>query len=146
MMNLKIASNLKRLRKERKLTQEDLANFVGVSFQVISKWECGESYPDITVLPALAKFFNITIDELIGAEDESMPKQEENVLEITIEELDLSDRTFNCLKRSGIATVKDLANKAEEDMIKLRNFRQSSLEEVIQKLNSFGLSFRKEVL
>lgn len=65
-MNINISDNLKRLRKQRELTQEDLANFIGVSFQAVSKWECGDGYPDITILPALANFFDVTIDELVG--------------------------------------------------------------------------------
>jgi len=65
-MNINIAGNLKRLRKQRNLTQEDLANFIGVSFQAVSKWECGDGYPDITILPTLANFFEVTLDELVG--------------------------------------------------------------------------------
>ena len=61
------------------------------------------------------------------------------VLEMTIEELDLSVRSFNCLKRAGIDTVEDLINRTEDDMIKVRNLGRKSLEEVIQKLSSLGL-------
>ena len=67
----------------------------------------------------------------------------EKVLEMTIEELDMSVRSFNCLKRAGIDTVEDLTNRTEEDMIKVRNLGKKSLEEVIQKLQSLGLSLRK---
>ena len=69
----------------------------------------------------------------------------EKVLEMTIEELDLSVRSFNCLKRAGINTVEDLINKSEEDMMKVRNLGRKSLEEVIWKLASLGLSLRKEM-
>ncbi len=69
----------------------------------------------------------------------------EKVLEMTIEELDMSVRSFNCLKRAGIDTVEDLTNKTEEDMIKVRNLGKKSLEEVIQKLHSLGLDLKKEV-
>lgn len=65
-MNINIAGNLKRLRKQRELTQEDLAKFIGVSFQAVSKWECGEGYPDITILPVIANFFDVSLDELVG--------------------------------------------------------------------------------
>ena len=68
----------------------------------------------------------------------------EKVLEMTIEELDLSVRSFNCLKRAGINTVEDLINRSEEDMMKVRNLGRKSLEEVIWKLASLGLSLRKE--
>lgn len=67
----------------------------------------------------------------------------EKVLEMTIEELDMSVRSFNCLKRAGIDTVEDLINRNEDDMIKVRNLGKKSLEEVIQKLESLGLSLRK---
>ena len=67
----------------------------------------------------------------------------EKVLEMTIEELDMSVRSFNCLKRAGIDTVEDLTNRTEEDMIKVRNLGKKSLEEVIQKLQSLGLSLKK---
>ena len=68
----------------------------------------------------------------------------DKVLEMTIEELDLSVRSFNCLKRAGIDTVEDLTSSTEADMIKVRNLGKKSLEEVIQKLHSLGLSLRKE--
>ena len=68
----------------------------------------------------------------------------EKVLEMTIEELDLSVRSFNCLKRAGINTVEDLINKSEEDMMKVRNLGRKSLEEVMQKLQSLGCSLYHE--
>lgn len=68
----------------------------------------------------------------------------EKVLEMTIEELDLSVRSFNCLKRAGINTVEDLTTKTEEDMMKVRNLGKKSLDEVINKLHSFGLSLRAD--
>ena len=68
----------------------------------------------------------------------------EKVLEMTIEELDLSVRSFNCLKRAGINTVEDLTNKTEDDMMKVRNLGKKSLDEVINKLHSFGLELRSE--
>jgi DNA-directed RNA polymerase subunit alpha len=71
-------------------------------------------------------------------------KGKEKVLEMTIEELDLSVRSFNCLKRAGINTVEDLISKSEEDMMKVRNLGRKSLEEVIQKLNSLGFTLRSE--
>lgn len=71
-------------------------------------------------------------------------KGKEKILEMTIEDLDLSVRSFNCLKRAGINTVEYLINKSEEDMMKVRNLGRKSLEEVIQKLNSLGFSLQKE--
>ena len=71
-------------------------------------------------------------------------KGKEKVLEMTIEELDLSVRSFNCLKRAGINTVEDLINKSEEDMMKVRNLGRKSLEEVVWKLASLGFNLRKD--
>jgi DNA-directed RNA polymerase subunit alpha len=68
--------------------------------------------------------------------------KKEQVLETTIEELDLSVRSFNCLKRAGINTVKDLINKSEDDMMKVRNLGRKSLEEVQGKLKELKLSFK----
>ena len=67
-MTIYFGENIKKLRKEKGLTQETLADFLGVSFQTISKWERGETYPDITTLPVIASFFNITIDDLLGVD------------------------------------------------------------------------------
>lgn len=71
-------------------------------------------------------------------------KGKEKVLEMTIEELDLSVRSFNSLKRAGINTVEDLLSKSEEDMMKVRNLGRKSLEEVIWKLASLGFNLRKD--
>ena len=75
---------------------------------------------------------------------ENDEKGKEKALEMTIEELDLSVRSFNCLKRAGINTVGDLVNKSEEDMMKVRNLGRKSLEEVIEKLESLGFTLVKE--
>ena len=71
-------------------------------------------------------------------------KGKEKILEMTIEELDLSVRSFNCLKRAGINTVGDLINKSEEDMMKVRNLGRKSLEEVVWKMASLGFNLRKD--
>ena len=92
------------------------------------------------------KLFVDLTDNAINAEImvEREETMKEKVLEMTIEELDLSVRSFNCLKRAGIDTVEDLVNKTQEDMIKVRNLGKKSLEEVIQKLESLHLSLKKD--
>ncbi len=75
---------------------------------------------------------------------EPASKEIDTVLHMTIEELDLSVRSFNCLKRAGINTVEDLTAKTEEDMMKVRNLGRKSLEEVINKLQTLGLALSKE--
>ena len=69
LMELLIAERIKKFRKERDMTQDALASALGISPQSISKWECGDGYPDITLLPSIANFFGITVDELIGNDE-----------------------------------------------------------------------------
>lgn len=70
--------------------------------------------------------------------------KKEKVLEMSIEDLELSVRSFNCLKRAGISTVEDITNKTEAEMMKVRNLGKKSLDEVTYKLHSLGLDFAKE--
>ncbi len=100
-----------------------------------------------------AKILNEHLNLFVDLSDEAKKAEimvereetiKEKVLEMTIEELDMSVRSFNCLKRAGIDTVEDLINRTEEDMIKVRNLGKKSLEEVIQKLHSLGLELRRE--
>ncbi len=99
-----------------------------------------------------SKILNEHLNLFIDLSDEAKNREilvdrpeakKEKVLEMTIEELDMSVRSFNCLKRAQIDTVEDLTNRTEEDMIKVRNLGKKSLEEVIQKLQSLGLSLKK---
>ena len=100
-----------------------------------------------------AKILNRQLNHFVDLSDEAsateiLDKKEdtgkEKALEMTIEELDLSVRAFNCLKRAGVNTVGDLANKSPEEMMKVRNLRKKSLEEVIGKLQSLGFDLSKE--
>ena len=75
---------------------------------------------------------------------EKEESKKEKVLEMPIEELELSVRSYNCLKRAGIATVEDLANKSQEDMMKVRNLGKKSLDEVTNKLIALGLKFSSD--
>ncbi len=74
-----------------------------------------------------------------GKEDQKV-----KILEMNIEDMDLSVRSYNCLKRANIHTVEDLLKKTEDDMLKVRNLGRKSLDEVIQKLNSYGLSLKEK--
>ena len=83
------------------------------------------------------------LSQSIGTDSTMVEKkvtQRDKILEMTIEELDLSVRSFNCLKRAGINTVEDLISKSEEDMMKVRNLGRKSLDEVVAKLQSLGFS------
>ena len=87
------------------------------------------------------------LSETMGSKSTVVEKaetQRDKVLEMTIEELDLSVRSFNCLKRANINTVEDLISKTEDEMMKVRNLGRKSLEEVIGKLEMMGLGLRQE--
>ena len=118
----------------------------------VEVWTNGTITPDSAVSLA-AKIMNDLLSLFIDLSEEAkntdiIVEKEENkkekVLEMTIEELDLSVRSYNCLKRAGINNVEDLAAKSEEDMMKVRNLGRKSLEEVINKLNGLGLCLKKE--
>ena len=91
-------------------------------------------------------FVDLCGDELAGSPILVKPDDptQTTVLSMTIEELDFSVRSFNCLKRAGINTVEDLISKSEDDMMKVRNLGRKSLEEVINKLESLGLALRDD--
>ena len=100
-----------------------------------------------------AKILNRQLNHFVELSDEVgsteiMEKKEDTgkdkVLEMTIEELDLSVRAFNCLKRAGVNSVGDLINKSPDEMMKVRNLGKKSLEEVVSKLRSLGLDFNKD--
>ncbi len=115
-------------------------------------WTDGTITPDEAIslgAKILSEHLNLFIDLTDRARNteimvEKEDSKKEKVLEMTIEELDLSVRSYNCLKRAGINTVEDLTNKTEEDMMKVRNLGRKSLEEVIQKLHSFDMDLAVE--
>ncbi len=115
---------------------------------VLEVWTDGTiNPPDAVSLGAkiLNEHLNLFIDLSESAKNaeimiEKEESKKEKVLETTIEELDLSVRSYNCLKRAGINTVQDLTNRSENDMMKVRNLGRKSLEEVIAKLDSLGLA------
>lgn len=113
-------------------------------------WTSGTIQPDEAVSIAakilsehLSLFTNLT-DHVKGVEImvEKEEDKKEKILEMTIEELDLSVRSYNCLKRAGINTVDELVQRNEEEMMKVRNLGRKSLEEVQQKLSGLGLTLR----
>ena len=101
------------------------------------------SYSAKILTEQLSLFVNLNMEDTLP---EITPEKEtgkkEKVLEMNIEELDLSVRSFNCLKRAGIHTVEDLVSKSEDEMMKVRNLGKKSLEEVLQKLESMGLKLK----
>lgn len=114
-------------------------------------WTDGSIKPDEAVTLAakilskhIALFVNLTeqVDEVEITSDKE-EEDRERLLDMTIEELDLSVRSYNCLKRAGINTVGELVRKTEEEMMKVRNLGKKSLEEVDQKLRELGFSLSK---
>ena len=79
-MKLQLGKTLKRLRREKDITQEELAEILGVSFQSVSRWELGVCYPDMALLPAIASFFNVTVDALLGIDDATARQKVEQYL------------------------------------------------------------------
>ena len=115
-------------------------------------WTDGSIRPEEAVSLG-AKILNEHLNIFVGLTDQAQnaeimvekeEDQKEKVLEMTIEELDLSVRSYNCLKRAGINTVQELTQKSEEDMMKVRNLGRKSLEEVQEKLEELGLGLRNE--
>ena len=97
----------------------------------------------------LTEHLNLFVDLSAEAQNSAILVQSDDnpkttVLSMTIEELDFSVRSFNCLKRAGINTVEDLISKTEDDMMKVRNLGRKSLEEVVNKLESLGLALRDD--
>ena len=113
-------------------------------------WTNGTISPkDAVCLAAriLTEHFNLFVDlsDSVKAAEIMVEREEglkEKMLEMTIEELDLSVRSYNCLKRAGINNVQDLANKTEDDMMKVRNLGRKSLEEVLKKMADLGLALQ----
>jgi len=112
-------------------------------------WTNGSVMPD-EAISLSAKILSEHLSLFVGLTDQVMPvnfnipedDKKEKVLEMTIEELDLSVRAYNCLKRAGINSVAELVQRNQEDMMKVRNLGRKSLEEVEQKLAALGLGLR----
>lgn len=79
MMKLTIGKNLKRLRREKNITQDQLADILGVSYQSVSRWETGLCYPDIELLPTISDFFGVSVDKLIGVDKSIEQKKNRGV-------------------------------------------------------------------
>lgn len=117
----------------------------------LEMWTDGSIAPDEAISSAakiLIQHFKLFtgLTESISDEVTMVEKEEETkdkILEMTIEELDLSVRSYNCLKRAGINSVEELTNRSEEDMMKVRNLGKKSLEEVVHKLHDLGLSLKQ---
>ena len=110
-MNITLGENIKKLRRERQLTQEQLAEALEVSFQAVSKWENKVTYPDIEVLPVIAGYFDVTVDELLGVDVEKKEEEIKKILD-EVQKLKHVGKSYeaSCLLREK---VKEYPNSAE---------------------------------
>ena len=83
-MELNIGNQIKRLRRERDITQEEFASVLGVSYQSVSRWENNTCYPDIELLPTIADFFGISIDRLMGVDEQLRIAQQAYVCTVSV--------------------------------------------------------------
>lgn len=136
-MNLQIGETIKKLRRRRDLTQEEVAAHLGISFQSVSKWERGEGYPDITMLPALANYFAVTVDELLGMDELAKAAQYDIINSLWAENHEMGRHRENAaLMRQSLKTYPNdalllvqLATSLEEmdgtEAEKAKNLRES---------------------
>ena len=102
-MELKIGSSLRRLRQERGITQEELANALCITAQAVSKWERNEGYPEITLLPDIAEYFGVTLDTLCGIDEERKQKEISSIL--TANAFIASSPYFPCMDSHAHARI-----------------------------------------
>ena len=100
-MNLSIGENIRRKRLEKELTQEEIASHLGVSFQTVSKWERGEGYPDIEMLPVLANYFSVSVDELLGVSEPEKKRKYDDI------NRKWEENNHNGLHRENVVLIKD---------------------------------------
>lgn len=151
-MSIKIAENIQALRKKKHLTQEELAEVFGVTSQSISKWELGLSCPDISVLPEIADYFEVSIDELLGYK----PMSSVNSIYLNIKSLVDSKEDYND-KMSFIYQIAMLAStciayqeeKSVKDLLEGRRYKNKSISQnqgglIMKGDNSIFISSFKE--
>lgn len=148
---LNLSDNLRRYRLQKDLTQEDIADYIGVTPQSVSKWERGENYPDITFLPALANIFETSIDTLIGMD---IIRSEETRLNIHKKAIDLMERglplSINNKQKATIRAVlcflylkcgnKRKANQLATSLPHIRESRETILPLISKGLNQNEIS------
>jgi transcriptional regulator with XRE-family HTH domain len=149
-LEIAIGEKIKSYRKKREITQEQLAEYLNISFQSVSKWECGDAYPDITMLPKIAMFFGITTDELLCIDkvkeqeeiNEYLNRQKDALIAGDPKEAVAAMREVNAKYPGNFYLMKDLANilyidaLSESDM----EYKQNVFKEVI----SLGERIRSE--
>ena len=109
-----IGTNIKKLREENQITQQQLADSLGISYQAVSKWECGTTIPDVVLLPQIAEFFNVTIDDLFKTEITVYRNRAERLM---------------CLYEDDINNI-DIYEKAEKEFIKLFETEKYNIKDI----------------
>ena len=139
-----IGRKIKYLRQQKGITQEKLAEYLGISYQAISKWENDVAYPDITMLPKISVYFGITIDELFEISEDAHFERIENMLE-TVRELTSEDETYVKSYLSGF--LEDKLNKAKAHglLAELYNHRAKSMHEKAKVHAMEALALNPEV-
>ena len=139
------------------VTDTRVGNVTNYDKLTIEVWTDGSVTPGDAVSKAasiligylrLFQDLGTSTDSILSTDDNVMVEEDDNsggVLSMTIDDLDLSVRSHNCLKRAGVNTVSDLVQKTEEDMMKVRNLGRKSLDEVKKKLNDLGLSLKESI-
>ena len=121
-MELKFGAIIKKLRTERGITQEELANKIGVSFQAVSKWETNATTPDISILPHLALFFGVTMDTLFSMDQDDYLEKISNMIR---DEYSISTENFIWAERylKGVLGEEQQNNSARTLLVELYNHR-----------------------
>ena len=103
-MRLKIGETIKYLRKEKNITQEELADCLGISYQSVSRWETGVCYPDLELLPVMSDFFGVTVDKLLGV-DENVEQEKVAQYLLRFQEAISQGKVYDCIAiaREGVA-------------------------------------------
>lgn len=143
-MKLYIGENLKRLRNEKNVTQDTLAEYLGVTYQAVSRWENGQAYPDIEFLPELARFFEVSLEELMGTE--SNKKRIQNAI------YESWDLLGNGKRDEALAKLRELEKEFPNDwQIKMEICstlvaeREPPFDDVLPELRRYAFSAREEM-
>ena len=153
-LEIAIGDKIKSFRKKREITQEQLAQYLNISFQSVSKWECGDAYPDVTMLPKIALFFGVTTDELLCIDKLKEQEEVEEYIRNNINDLQ-SDIEFIIGFSEGIigkavtiATSPELQNTRESVLRLLFNIKVNGDDEIkkLFKENKENIDFLFNVM
>ena len=133
-MDIQIGDKIKELRKARKITQEQLADAIGISFQAVSKWENHIALPDITLVPALANYFNVTCDELLGVRLMEKKEKIDSICEQSAKYRECDPEKSRMILEQGLKEYPDddlLLNNLHEDFHRAASFFCKYLEDFL---------------